>query len=47
VIIPLASVVVVVVVVSETCAHANGATNAKAMLNTVFFMFSPSLVELR
>jgi hypothetical protein len=47
VIVPLASVVVVVVVVSETCPHANGATNAKAMLNTIFFMFSPLLVELR
>jgi hypothetical protein len=47
VIVPLASVVVVVVVVSETCPHANGATNAKAMLNTSFFMFSPLLLELR
>ena len=37
----LASVVVVVVVVSETCPHANGATNAKAILNTILFMFSP------
>ena len=46
-IVPLASVVVVVVVVSDTCAHANGATNAKAMLNTIFFMFPPLLVELR
>ena len=35
------------VVVSETWPHANGATNAKAMLNTIFFMFSPLLVELR
>src|SRR5205823_14984826 len=41
VIVPLASVVVVVVVVCETCPHANGATNAKAILNTIFFMFSP------
>jgi hypothetical protein len=40
VIVPVASVVVVVVVVSETCPHANGATNAKAILNTIFFMFS-------
>ena len=47
VIVPVASVVVVVVVVSETCAHAKGTTNAKAMLNTIFFMFSPLLVELR
>jgi hypothetical protein len=47
VIVPLPSVVVVMVVVCETCAHANGATNAKAMLNTIFFMFSPLLVELR
>jgi len=37
--------VVVVVVVSETCAHANGATTAKAMLKNIFFMISPSLVE--
>jgi hypothetical protein len=41
VIVPLASVVVVVVVVSDTCPHANGATNAKAILNTILFMFSP------
>ena len=47
VIVPLASVVVVVVVVSETCVQANGATNAKAMLNTIFFMFPPLLVRLR
>ena len=45
-IVPLPSVVVVVVVVSETWPHANGAANAKAMLNTVFFMFFPLLVEL-
>jgi hypothetical protein len=31
-------VVVVVVVVSETCAHANGAAAANAMLNSVFFI---------
>jgi hypothetical protein len=47
VIVPLASVVVVVVVVSETWPHANGATNANAMLNTILFIFSPLLVELR
>src|SRR5438552_5023008 len=41
VIVPLASVVVVVVVVCETCPHANGATNANAMLKSIFFMFSP------
>jgi len=46
-IVPLASVVVVVVVVSETCAHAKGATNANAMINTAFFMFSPLFIELR
>jgi len=34
-------------VVSETCAHANGATNANAMLNTALFMFSPLFVQLR
>jgi hypothetical protein len=39
--------VVVVVVVSETCAHANGAAHANAMLNTNFFMFFPLLLELR
>jgi len=40
VIVPLPSVVVVVVVVSETCAQANGATAANAMLSSTFFMFS-------
>jgi hypothetical protein len=43
VIVPLASVVVVVVVVSETCAHANGATHAKAMLRSNFFIDFPFL----
>src|ERR1700736_4233222 len=38
VIVPLPSVVVVVVVVSETCAHANGAAIANAMLNITFFI---------
>ena len=47
VIVPLPSVVVVVVVVSETWPHANGATHAKAILNTILFIFSPLLVELR
>jgi hypothetical protein len=43
VIVPLPSVVVVVVVVSETCAQANGATTAKARLINVFFIvFFPS-----
>jgi len=41
VIVPLPSVVVVVVVVSETCAHANGATTANAMLRSNFFMIPP------
>jgi hypothetical protein len=41
VIVPLPSVVLVVVVVSDTCAHAKGATIAKAILNIVFFIFSP------
>src|SRR5215467_15319545 len=45
VIVPLASVVVVVVVVCETCPQANGATNANAMLNTAFFIFPPFLVQ--
>src|SRR4029450_10392491 len=43
VIVPLPSVVVVVVVVSETCPHANGATTAKAMVKNIFFIF-PFLV---
>src|SRR5439155_6061007 len=38
VIVPLPSVVVVVVVVSETCAHANGATTAKAILSSSCFI---------
>ena len=38
VIVPAPSVVVVVVV-SETCAHANGAAIATAMLNSTFFIF--------
>jgi hypothetical protein len=42
VIVPLPSVVVVVVVVSETCPHANGATTAKAILKSIFFMISLS-----
>src|SRR6266699_2389846 len=41
VIVPLPSVVVVVVVVSETCPHANGATTAKAMLKSTFLMILP------
>jgi hypothetical protein len=45
VIVPLPSVVVVVVVVSETCAHANGATTANAMLKSNFFMISPFLLS--
>jgi hypothetical protein len=40
VIVPLPSVVVVVVVVSETCAHANGATTAKAILSSCFIVLS-------
>src|SRR3954470_8239866 len=39
VIVPLPSVVVVVVVVSETCAQANGAAIARAILNTILFIF--------
>jgi hypothetical protein len=35
---PLPSVVVVVVVVSETCAHANGAATANAILSITFFI---------
>jgi len=43
VIVPLPSVVVVVVVVSETCPHANGATTAKAMVKSIFLIISLSL----
>src|SRR4029077_4184467 len=43
VMVPVPSVVVVVVVVCDTCAHVNGAANANAMLNITFFMF-PFLV---
>src|SRR6266496_807663 len=39
VIVPLPSVVVVVVVVSDTCAHAKGATTARAILSNVFFIY--------
>src|SRR5256885_4115488 len=38
VIVPLPSVVVVVVVVSETCAHANGVATANAILSISFFI---------
>jgi hypothetical protein len=36
--VPLPSVVVVVVVVSETCAHAKGAATAKTILSNIFFI---------
>jgi len=39
--VPLPSVVVVVVVVSDTCAHAKGATTAKAILSSIFFILFP------
>src|SRR5205814_9686957 len=39
VMVPVPSVVVVVLVVCDTCAHANGAANANAMLNITFFIF--------
>src|SRR5882757_2336617 len=38
VIVPLPSVVVVVVVVSETCAQANGATTANVRLSSIVFI---------
>src|SRR5438045_9296275 len=41
VMVPVPSVVVVVLVVCDTCAHANGAANANAMLNITFFIFPP------
>jgi len=45
VIVPLPSVVVVVVVVSETCAHAKGAATAKTILsNSCFILFFPFVV---
>ena len=37
-IVPLPSVVVVVVVVSDTCAHAKGATTAKATLSSILLI---------
>ena len=43
--VPLPSVVVVVVVVCETCAHAKGAAIARAILTSIFFIyFSLSVV---
>ena len=45
--VPLPSVVVVVVVVSETCAHAKGAPTAKTILSNIFFIcVFPLLREL-
>src|SRR5262249_15460042 len=44
VIVPEPSVVVVVVVVSDTCAQAKGAAIANAMLNTTFFIFALSSI---
>ena len=45
-IVQLPSVVVVLVVVSETCAHAKGAATAKTMLSNIFFIVFPFLHEL-
>src|SRR5438132_8268076 len=39
VMVPLLSVVVVVVVVCDTCAHANGAANPSAMHSIILFIF--------
>src|SRR6266705_530887 len=39
VMVPLPSVVVVVVVVCDTCAHANGAANPSAMHRIILFIF--------
>jgi hypothetical protein len=47
VIVPLPSVVVVVVVVSETCAHANGAATAKAILSSSFFIVLSCFISFR
>src|SRR5436305_13477612 len=47
VIVPLPSVVVVVVVVSETCAHANGAATAKAILSSSCFIVLPFFISFR
>src|SRR5438067_7666532 len=46
VIVPSLSVVVVVVVVLEVCAQANGAATASAILRSVFFISSFRLVFL-
>ena len=47
VIVPLPSVVVVVVVVSETCAHANGAATAKAILSNSCFIVLSFFISFR
>jgi hypothetical protein len=47
VIVPLPSVVVVVVVVSETCAHANGAATAKAILSSSCFIVLSFFISFR
>ena len=47
VIVPLPSVVVVVVVVSETWAHANGAATAKAILSSTCFIVLSFFISFR
>jgi hypothetical protein len=47
VIVPLPSVVVVVVVVSETCAHASGAATAKAILSSSCFIVLSFFITFR
>jgi hypothetical protein len=41
VMVPLPSVVLVVVVVSETCAHVKGAVITRAILTSIFFIYFP------
>jgi hypothetical protein len=45
--VPLPSVVVVVVVVSETCAHAKGPTTANAILSNIFLIVLFPYIFLR
>ena len=46
-IVPLPSVVVVVVVVSDTCAHANGAATATAILSSSCFIVFSFFISFR
>ena len=46
-IVPVPSVVVVVVVVDDVCAKANGATSANPIVRSCFFILFPFLVRAR